>query len=785
MFGKIQSFKVNDNKVIIQFLNGCGMIKIITHSIIQIAKSENKIEHSSKAIEDLKVEKCTFDVINGDDSILIITDKIKVTVAYDFKVDIHDHDGQVLCEDYRGKRQPLLRRGEGDIASSEGHQINKVVGELKIEVLKKMNGDEYIYGLGDKTGHLNKVGYHYKMWNTDDPSPHVESFEAMYKSVPFFIVLKQQRAYGIFFDNTYETHFDMGKESNNYYFFGADDGRLDYYFIYGPSMEDVIGGYTYLTGTTPLPQMWTLGYHQCRWSYTPESRLIEVANNFRERDIPCDALYLDIDYMDGYRVFTWDKEKFPNPKKTTDDLMEQGFKLVTIIDPGVKKDRGYTIYDEGLEKGYYVTDKDDMPYVNWVWPGNSVFPDFSDQEVREWWANNQKIMIDSGVSGIWNDMNEPASFNGPLPDDVQFNNDGSPTDHREIHNVYGHFMSKATYVGINRYTNNRPFVITRACYAGTQKYATVWTGDNHSFWEHLRMSIPMHMNLGLSGLSFCGTDVGGFGSDCTAELLSRWVQVGCFTPLFRNHSSVHTRDQEPWAFDELTEAINRKYIKLRYKLIPYLYDLMWFGENTGLPVMRPLVLHAQDDPYTYELNDQFMVGENILVAPVLQQGQLSRAVYLPKGKWVDYWTKDEWEGGKSIIKETPIDVCPIYVRKGSIIPNYPVQNYIGEQEIGNLYLDIYPGNGKYIHYQDDRESFNYRNGDYNLFEFIMKEQDKLIIDINMLYNHYSKKYKHFTLKINNIIPKKVLINDEQINFEVINEAILFSIDAKKANIEIS
>lgn len=784
MFGTIQSYESYEDKVVFNFEHGCGIIEIITPSIINIFSSNTNRERLSTAIENLKIEKCNWQVNEVGDNVIITTDRIKINVTNDYLVDIYDRNGNILCEDYRGKRKPFIRRGEGDIAGAEGHQINKVVGSLNIEVIKKMDGDEFFYGLGDKTGHLNKKGYHYKTWNTDDPSPQVESFEALYKAIPFFITLKQKEAYGIFFDNTYETHFDMGKENSDYYYFGADEGNLDYYFIYGPSVVEVMHGYTYLTGTTPLPQMWTLGYQQCRWSYSSEARLLEVANSFREKNIPCDALYLDIDYMDNYKVFTWDNGRFPDPQVMTNKLKEEGFKLVTIIDPGVKKEKGYSIYEEGLENKYFATDKDGIPYVNTVWPGESLFPDFCNSKTRQWWSNNQKIMMDYGIAGIWNDMNEPASFNGPLPDDVQFDYDGIPVDHREIHNIYGHFMSKATFEGIEKYTDKRPFVITRACYAGTQKYSTVWTGDNQSFWESLRTSLPMQMNLGLSGLSFCGTDVGGFGFDCTPELLSRWVQVGCFTPLFRNHSSVYTRDQEPWAFDEQTEEINRKYIQLRYTLIPYLYDLMWDGEKTGLPVMRPVFMYAQDDVNTYELNDQFMFGENILVSPVVQQGQRAKAVYLPKGNWVDYWTKEVFEGGKSIIKETPLDTCPIYVKSGSIIPNYPVQNYVGEKEIKTLLLDIYPGNGKYTHYQDDEESFEYRNGVYNLYEFKMEEKENLLIDINICQTQYAKQYNQFELRINNVESKKVLVNGKECEFKHIDGMLVFTVDAEHTSIEV-
>ncbi|SES68637.1 glycoside hydrolase family 31 protein [Anaerobranca gottschalkii] len=769
MFGNLVEFYLEGNKVNFIYERNRGIVEVISPEIINIFVPFKREEKLSKAIENLPENKVLFAVENQGDKVLIRTEKLLVEVKGEFKVDFYNSQGELLCADYLGERDP---------------KTNKTQDKMKIEVLKELEGSEYIYGLGDKTGHLNKKGYHYKMWNTDDPSPHVESFEAMYKSIPFLLVLKNGSGYGIFFDNPFKSYFDFGKENSKYYYFGAEDGNLDYYFIYGPSIAQVIKGYTYLTGTTPLPQLWTLGYHQSRWSYAPEGRVMEIGENFRKRDIPCDVIYLDIDYMDGFRVFTWDKEKFKEPQKMISKLKEQGFKVVTIVDPGVKKDKGYFVYDEGLEKGYFVTDKDGIPYVNKVWPGDSVYPDFSQEETRKWWADKHKLLLDCGVAGIWNDMNEPASFDGPLPDDVQFKNDGYPTDHREIHNLYGHLMSKGTYEGIKKFTNKRPFVITRACFSGTQKYSTVWTGDNQSFWEHLRMSIPMLLNLGLSGFSFCGTDVGGFGFDCTGELLSRWVQVGCFTPLFRNHSAMDTRDQEPWAFDKKTEGINRKYIKLRYQLIPYLYDLMYHGEKTGLPVMRPLVLHYQQDRETYEINDQFLWGENILVAPILQQGQRARAVYLPKGKWIDYWTGEEFQGESYVIKEAPLEICPIYIKEGSIIPKFPVQNYVGERKIDNLILDIYPGNGQNLHYQDDGETFNYRQGEYNLYRFTMDEGKALEIMVDMIHQGYQGKYGSFTFNINNVEAKEVIINGKPVNFQLKEGKVNFTASGERLEIKI-
>ncbi|SEF63969.1 alpha-glucosidase [Caloramator fervidus] len=771
MFGRLKKFCVENNELILGFEKGKGIIRVIKDDIINVFSPLKYDRAFSRAIEDLKIEEVDFDVKEYNNFIELKTNKLIVRIFDDFKVDFYDVDKNVLCEDYRGERQPFKRRGNGKTYQTEAVKGEEKFKKHKIEILKKMYGDEYFYGLGEKTGYLNKKGYYYEMWNTDEPRPHVESFVSLYKSIPFFITLRNGISFGIFFDNTFKTYFDMGKENSSYYYFAADDGNLDYYFIYGPYVTDVLEGYTYLTGRTPLPQLWTLGYHQSRWSYCPKDRVLEVANMFREKDIPCDVIHLDIDYMDGYRVFTWDEEAFKDHKDMIKELKEKGFKVVTIIDPAVKKDKGYFMYEEGLKNGYFITDKDGIPYVNEVWPGEALYPDFSDEKVRNWWADKQKIMLDDGISGIWNDMNEPASFKGPIPDDVQFKNDGRTTNHLEVHNVYGHLMAKATYEGIKKHTNKRPFVITRACFAGTQKYSTVWTGDNHSFWEHLRMAVPMLLNLGLSGIAFCGTDVGGFQFDATPELLSRWVQLGCFMPLFRNHSCIHTRDQEPWAFDKITEDINRKYIKLRYKLLPYLYDLMYQCEKTGLPVMRPLFLHYQNDKNTYELNDEFLFGENILVSPVLEQGKNIKAVYLPEGDWIDYWTKEEYKGGGYILKYAPLDLCPMFIKKGSIIPNFEIQNYIGEKKMNKLILDVYPGDGVYYHYKDDGETFEYKNGKYNFYKFTMKLND--FLEINIEKEHYGyEDYKEFEFIFNKydglvvINSKKYQIRDGKVIIKV-------------------
>ncbi|MDD6770301.1 glycoside hydrolase family 31 protein [Inconstantimicrobium porci] len=784
MLGKIVNYIIEKNVVKINFENGSTYVKIINDEIINFFIPNVSEERNSKAIDKLNYKETKFSVRFIGQLLTISTKSLVVKIYAGFNIDIYDKDGNALCEDYRLERDPFIRRkGDYELAESEGHDLSKKNKDT-IYIAKKMEDDMHFYGLGEKTGHLDKKYYHYKNWNTDNPNPHGETFEQLYKSIPFFVNFRKDKSFGIFFDNTFETNFDFGKENSNYYYFSAAGGNTDYYFIYGPSVKNVIEGYTYLTGTTPLPQLWTLGYQQCRWSYSPELRVWEVAEEFRKRDIPCDTIYLDIDYMDEYRVFTWDNNKFPHPEKTIRELKEEGFKVVTIIDPGVKVDNNYSIYKEGIENNYFAKDKNGQVYENVVWPGKAVYPNFLSSDVQKWWSRNQKILTDSGVSGIWNDMNEPASFNGPLPDDIEFNEDDKVVYHKEAHNVYGQLMCKATYKGIKDATKKRPFVVTRACYAGIQKYSTCWTGDNQSTWEHLRMAVPMLMNMGISGVAFCGTDVGGFGFDCSKELLSRWVQVGAFTPLFRNHSSMGTRDQEPWAFDKMTEDINRKYIKLRYSLLPYLYDCMKICEDTGIPVMKPLILNYEADKETYEINDEFLFGDNILVSPVLEQGKDKKMVYLPNGdKWIDFWDNKEYDGGQYIIKDAPIDICPIFVKASSVIPSYEVQNYVGEKVIDTLKLNIYLSNDdnnfEYTHYVDDGKSFAYKYGEYSKYRIVVKGRDEVVIDVNKIVDGYCDQYEYIEIIINKDCTN-IICDGENVKFKKVRDKVHFTV-ALKAN----
>ena len=618
----------------------------------------------------------------------------------------------LLCKDHCGKKLHMgpLSMEELEVLKGEGHLSDEDVVRLSsqwpIEVFKALGENDVIYGLGDKTGFLNKRHYAYENWNTDDPKPHCDNYRSLYKSIPFFIIGSDTGFCGILADNTYRTRFDFGKESKDYLFWSHASGALDYYMIPGKDLKQVLRGYYALTGKNELQQKWVYGFHQSRWSYESQDEILKLADDYRKLRLPLDVVHMDIDYMDGYRVFTFDKERFANVSAMNEKLAEQGIRTVSIIDPGVKLDDGYFVYDEGKAHGYFAKNPDGSIYEGKVWPGASVFPDFSRKEVRAWWGEKVRIMTDAGVSGIWNDMNEPANFTGQLPDDVQF----AEGDHLKLHNVYGHLMAQATYDGLKA-TDKRPFVLTRACYAGSQRYCSGWTGDNHSLWQHLQLSVTQMLNLGLSGMNMVGSDVGGFGSDTTPELMIRWMQLGALSPFFRNHSAKGTKRQELNCFDENSVNAFRKALQLRYHLLPYIYDLA----HEDLPILRPLAMEYPNDVICREVTDQFMLGDRLLAAPVMTPGVTARAVYLPKGIWYDYYSGKRYVGGKYILADAPLDKVPLFAKAGAAIP-VSVGDPQSTDEINEVCLEVFPGRGTWLHYSDDGVSMAYEKGEYHCLE---------------------------------------------------------------------
>ncbi len=452
-------------------------------------------------------------------------------------------------------------------------------------------------------------------------------------------------------------------------------------------MPAILARYTELTGRMSLPPRWALGYHQCRWSYYPDSWVRKLAQEFRARQMPCDAIWLDIDYMDGYRDFTWHPQRFPDPQGLLDALHQQGFRVVTILDPGVKQDPTYHVYQQGARAGYFCTTPDGQVFHGPVWPGMAAFPDFSRAEVRRWWGDLHATLLQVGVDGIWNDMNEPTLTGHFAPEldvprgstlapHVQHGSEGQSLPHLALHNAYGSLMAQAAHEALARLRpDTRPFVLTRSAYAGVQRYAALWTGDNSSRWEHLRLAMPMCLNISLSGVAFVGVDVGGFWGNSDAELLTRWMQLGALLPFYRNHSSAHTTHQEPWAFGEPFESINRQYLELRYRLLPYLSTLFYEAAMTGAPIMRPLLWHYLNDPTTWEIEDQFLLGRDLLAAPIYEPGSSARRLYLPTGEWASFWSGERFHGPAWIEARAPLDELPLFVRAGAFLPLGPIMQH--------------------------------------------------------------------------------------------------------------
>jgi alpha-glucosidase len=546
--------------------------------------------------------------------------------------------------------------------------------------------------------------------------------------------LHHEKAYGIFFDNTFRTFFDFCHERRNVTSYWAEGGEMNYYFIYGPKMKDVVTAYTHLTGKPELPPMWTLGYHQCKWSYYPESKVKEITSTFRKLQIPCDAIYLDIDYMEGFRCFTWSKEHFPEPKRMVAELAKDGFKTVVIIDPGIKIDKEYSVYNEALEKDYFCK-RADGPYMKGkVWPGECNFPDFTNPEVREWWAGLYKELIsDIGVKGVWNDMNEPAVMDVPgktFPMDVRHDYDGNPCSHRKAHNIYGTQMARATFEGVKRFAYpKRPFIITRSAYSGAQRYTSSWTGDNVASWEHLWIANIQMQRMSISGMGFTGSDIGGFAEQPSGELYARWIQLGVFHPFCRTHSSGDHGEQEPWSFGKEVIDITRKFVNLRYQLLPYLYTMFWKYVNEGEPMLKPLVYFDQEDIHTHYRTDEFIFGNQILVCPILEPNAIGRRMYLPKGNWYNYWNNELVEGKNELWVATDYDQIPIFIKEGAIIPKYPVQQFVGEKEFQEITLDVYykSGKEKSVVYEDAQDGYDYNKGRFSLCTFNLTGKDKELI----------------------------------------------------------
>ena len=745
--GVLHSFIRQGRSLVLDYGGPRVAVTALTDSLIRVrlAPDGEFLVRRSWAVAraDEEFGEAAFDIEESDQELLLRTASLTVR--------IDRSRGSLSFEDVQG--QPFC-------ADEAGFQWSRDESEPRlVNCTKRIEFGEHFFGFGERTGPLDKLGRQLINWTTDPAHGHGPGTDPLYQAIPVFMSLRPGLAYGVFFNNTWRSRFDMGAEQPGVWRMEADGGELDYYVIYGPAPEQVSEGIGSLLGTMPLPPLWALGYHHSRWGHATESMIRELTAEFRKHNIPCDVIHLDIDYMNGYRVFTWNLQSFPDPQSLIGDLRRNGFRIVTIIDPGVKSDSDYKVYQSGLEHDVFVRGSDGKVYHGYVWPDDSVFADYTRSEVREWWGDMQNALVEVGVSGIWNDMNEPAVFElafsegvgevGTIALDAIQGPEGERTTHAEVHNLFGYGMARASYEGQRRYRNDeRPFTLTRAGYAGVQRWSACWMGDNHSWWEHLEMAMPQLLNMGISGVPFVGTDIGGFAGNASGELFARWMQFGVFSPFCRSHSEINTESHEPWVFGKQVEDICREFLQLRYRLLPYMYSLFWEASLRGIPVLRPLLYHFPDDPITYPLHDQVLFGSHIMGAPIYHQGREHRHVYLPEGEWYDWWTDEKLTGSTHLLAYAPLERMPLYLRAGAIIPTGPDLQYADEYSLDTLTLDLYPGNGTFTLYDDDGHSFEYEQGQFCTTTYTLRQmEDRLIFEIGAREGAYIPPERKLVIKV--------------------------------------
>ncbi|MEM9324727.1 MAG: glycoside hydrolase family 31 protein [Bacteroidota bacterium] len=622
------------------------------------------------------------------------TDRAQLIVKTEpLRFDLLTLDGQELVVDDPG----LGTAFDGDHAS----------------VYKKLQDGERFLGLGEKGRDLDKRREGFTNWNTD-AFGYGPSTDPLYSTIPFYIGVHHDRVYGLFLDNSYKSHFNFGASNHRFASMTVEGGDINYYLFAGETVAELVEAYTWLTGRMELPPKWGLGYQQCRYSYYPDDELRTVAKTFRDKQIPCDVIYHDIHYMKDYKLFTWDEDRFPDPQGLIDEVKAQGFRVAVIIDPGVKIEEGYPTYHDGLKEDVFVKFSDGEPYSADVWPGTCHFPDFTAERVRQWWGPKFEDLVTQGVDGFWNDMNEIASWGNFMPNNLEFDYDGHKTNSRQARNVYGTQMARATKEGVEKLRpNRRSFTITRAAYAGYQRYGILWTGDNVSSDESMMLGARMVASLGLGGIAFCGNDVGGFAGRTEVALFARWLSIAVFQPFLRTHTFVNTADAEPWSFGEEVEEISRNYINLRYRLMPYLYSCFHEAAQTGMPVTRSLALSYTFEELIYDgrFQNQFTFGESILVAPVESFKDMTK-VYLPKGQWYDLHSGEKYEGEQIIFVDCPIGRLPIFVKAGAMLPMQSVVQSTAEAHDGCLTLHLYQGQQGAVFnlYEDDGVSLDHTQG---------------------------------------------------------------------------
>lgn len=694
--GNVEKVKVNNATYDFFTSNGRAQVIVYSPNVIRIRiDKQNLAPDFSYAVVSNPIP-CAVNVTNSADVYTISTDSLVLRILKKpLRFTFLTKDGKVINSDDQAFGTSWL----GD----------------EVTTYKSLQQGERFIGLGEQSGRLDRTGSVCVNYNTDNPK-YDNTSDRLYSTIPFYIGLHTNLAYGIFMDNSSKSLFNFGAGNNRFSYFTANCGEMNYYFIYHTLVKQIISSYTWLTGRTPIPPKWSLGFQQCRWSYFPEANLLSTAAKFRERRIPIDMIYLDIHYMDQYKVFTWDDQMFPDPKGMTKMLKDMDMHLAVIIDPGVKISDNYPMYKEGLDSSLFIKYPDGINYSAQVWPGWCNFPDFTMPKTRTWWGKWMKTYADVGVTGFWNDMNEISVWGKEVPSLLNLNWEGHRTTYQQGKNIYGFQMARSTYEGAKKYMNGeRPFVLTRSGYSGLQRYTSIWTGDNQATEDHMLLGVRLINSLGLSGVSFAGMDIGGFSGNPTQSLYTRWMQLGAFMPLYRAHTSFTMTRGEPWDFGEVYEDVVRRYIGFRYQLMPYIYSNFYESSQNGMPVMRSLAIEYPNDNYIYEedYQQQYMFGPSILVAPCKSTETLTK-VYLPQGEWYDLFSDKTYSGNQSIVAESGLYKLPSFIKAGSIIPMQKLVESTTDKSSDTLFVHLYAGNDKnqYEYYEDDSKTYKYQQGSF-------------------------------------------------------------------------
>lgn len=755
---EVLSFEVIQNKVIFNLVNDAKIsLKFLNSSNIKFWFSpQGKFERNNESFavinEDFDLEDYAVNVDESQSLYEIFTGDLRVMVYKSpFKIEIYDkYQRLILGDDY------------DEAYTVQGNSI---------KTKKLLRNDEQFFGLGEKTGTFNRRGKAYSMWNSDKPC-YSDTEDPLYKSIPFFM---SNYNYGIFFDNTYKTTFDFGKTSDTNYSFYSPNGPFIYYFMYGKSYKEIIYSYIKLTGKPIIPPKWAFGWAQSRGMLTNEKLTREIAKEYRERNIPCDIIYQDIGWVDGLQSFEWRKDRYDNPKKMLSDLDDLGFKVIVSQDPVISKTTEKQ-WNEANNNGYLVLDNRtnntyDMP---WPWGGNAGVVDFTNPSVFDWWGKLQQIPINDGVKGFWTDMGEPAWSNEESSDRLHMKHYVGM--HDEIHNVYGLTWDKVVTEQFEKNNpNKRVFQMTRAAYAGMQRYTFGWSGDSGNGndildgWRNLRNQIPLGLSAGMGLIPFWTTDISGYCGDITdydefSELYIRWLQFGIFNPLSRAHHEGNNA-VEPWLFGKQAEHIAKQCIELKYQLHPYIYTMAREAYDTGVPIMRALILEYPNDEKLYSIDDQFMSGKDLLIAPVVKKGATKRTVYLPEGKWIDYNNLQKtYNGEQTIDYPVSLKTIPMFVKSGAIIPKMPIMQYIGEMEHAPIIFEIFPSekSTSFELYEDDGLTNNYKNEVFSKTHIESRNTDSLL-EISILEpqnNSFKTEERNYLLQIHlPSTPKRVLFNN--------------------------